>query len=402
MNRISANEFDKDRPIAAAGLAKLVDDVKKYAPPIQIPPAKVTTVARAVRTQPWMTRSSPMVASTSENHSAPGERTPVERTTGGESMTFAQMAPRQPPTIWATTWSRASLVLTVPRRRSTRVTTGLKWAPETAPSMRISPITAAAVPFIEMSELDAQNRRLQWIEPAVATLNFIHIFYARAVIAQHADAVGDFWIIGRDRAAIAHRAKILAGIKTPGDGVAVRADALSLIARAMGLGGVLQHVKLVFAGNRKDRIEISGLAIKMHRQDNPRAGRDRRLDQLRVYIECALVRLNGNWRRAALAYSEPSGDVSIRRHDDFIARRDAERAQGEMQGGKTIGDADGEFRLAIGRELRLEGVDLRPKNIPAAIENAPDSPINVRLQFEIRFAKIEEGNMLHLRPCAAR
>jgi len=35
---------------------------------------------------------------------------------------------------------------------------------------------AAAIPFIEMSELDAQNRRLQWIEPAVATLNFIHIF----------------------------------------------------------------------------------------------------------------------------------------------------------------------------------------------------------------------------------
>ena len=73
---------------------------------------------------------------------------------------------------------------------------------------------------------------------------------------------------GRDRAAIAHGAEIFARIKAPGDGVAMRADALALVARAMGLGGVFQHIKPMFARDSKDRIEIRRLAIEMHRQDN--------------------------------------------------------------------------------------------------------------------------------------
>ena len=54
------------------------------------------------------------------------------------------------------------------------------------------------------------------------------------------------------------------------------------------------------------------------------------------------------------------------------------------------------------REFGFESLDLRPENIPAAVENARHGPINVRLQFEIGFAKIEERNLRHLRSCAAR
>src|SRR5437879_1070108 len=91
---------DRVRAMVTAGLAKLVDEVKKYAPPIHTPTATATTLARPVRTQPWMTSSNPAVATTSESHSAPDDRVLVEMSIAGSSnMRLATMAPRQPPAI---------------------------------------------------------------------------------------------------------------------------------------------------------------------------------------------------------------------------------------------------------------------------------------------------------------
>ena len=158
----------------------------------------------------------------------------------------------------------------------------------------------------------------------------------------------------------------------------------------------------MFPRNCKDRIEIRRLAIEMHWQDHLRAGRDRPLDQSGIDVVGALVWLDWDRRRAALADREPGGDISVGGHNDFIARSDAERAQGEMQGVETIGDADGVSRFAKVREFRLESLHLRPENIPAAVEHTRDSAINLGLQFEIGCAKIEERDLRHLRPCAAR
>ena len=86
------------------------------------------------------------MATTSDNHSAPDDRDFVDHSTAGSSnIRFATIAPRQPPTHWAATYHTLSRVVSVPASRSTRVTTGLKWAPDTAPNMRISPINAPAV-----------------------------------------------------------------------------------------------------------------------------------------------------------------------------------------------------------------------------------------------------------------
>src|SRR5262245_52749485 len=134
------------RAMVTAGLAKLVDDVNQYAPPIHRPTANGTTAARPERTQPWITRSSPTVATTSESQSAPDDRSVVDSSTAGSSnIRLAMIAPRQPPTIWAATYPMLSRVERVPERRSTRVTTGLKCDPDTAPNMRINPTRAPAV-----------------------------------------------------------------------------------------------------------------------------------------------------------------------------------------------------------------------------------------------------------------
>ena len=54
-----------------------------------------------------------------------------------------------------------------------------------------------------------------------------------------------------------------------------------------------------------------------------------------------LVGLDRHGRRAALADGEPGRDIGVRRHDHLVARGHAERAQGEMQGVESVGDADG-------------------------------------------------------------
>ncbi len=68
-----------------------------------------------------------MVATTSDSHSAPDERVWVESSKAGSSnMTLARIAPAQPPTIWAATWTIASGVSIVPWARAVIVTAGLK------------------------------------------------------------------------------------------------------------------------------------------------------------------------------------------------------------------------------------------------------------------------------------
>ena len=93
-----------------------------------------------------MTSSSPIVATTSENHSAPEERTWVDTSNAGSSnMTLAITAPTQPPTTWAACRRARRRVVIVPNSRSTRVTAGLKWAPDTAPNVQMRAISAPVV-----------------------------------------------------------------------------------------------------------------------------------------------------------------------------------------------------------------------------------------------------------------
>ena len=61
-----------------------------------------------------------------------------------------------------------------------------------------------------------------------------------------------------------------------------------------------------------------------------------------------------------------------------------------MQCIKPVGDADCVLGFAISSKFRLESLDLRPKNIPAAIKNARYSLINFSLQFKVSFVKIKE------------
>ena len=89
---IPVNVSDIVRASVTAGFAKLVDEVKKYAPVMYAPTAKGAALARPLRTTPNMTRSRPNVATTSLSHSPGLLRTWLEALTAGrENMTLAMI-----------------------------------------------------------------------------------------------------------------------------------------------------------------------------------------------------------------------------------------------------------------------------------------------------------------------
>ena len=94
---IPAKVSENIRATVTAGLAKLVDDVKKYAAPMYAPTAGATTIPfrRGIRN---MTDSRPRVAITSASHKSGPLRTFVDQfTAGSANIRLASIVPAMPP-----------------------------------------------------------------------------------------------------------------------------------------------------------------------------------------------------------------------------------------------------------------------------------------------------------------
>ena len=90
------------RPTVMAGLAKLVEDVKKYAAPMYAPTAAGADRLRPDRARAKMTRISPRVAITSDRKCAGVARCLAEMLTAAwANIRFAATAPRMQPATWA-------------------------------------------------------------------------------------------------------------------------------------------------------------------------------------------------------------------------------------------------------------------------------------------------------------
>src|SRR5690242_10184983 len=102
--RMPANVSENIRPTVTAGLAKLVDDVKKYAAPMYAPTANGATEARADRTTPKITRSKPSVATTSPSQRPPADRVFVDHwKSDSENIRLATPQPTTAPVTCAPT-----------------------------------------------------------------------------------------------------------------------------------------------------------------------------------------------------------------------------------------------------------------------------------------------------------
>src|SRR5690349_1232640 len=111
----------------------------------------------------------------------------------------------------------------------------------------MSILTALTVPVRQEFEFRLQDARLDRIQPAVVSFDFMAIFLRLAVVAQHANFFRKHGIIRGNGSVFSTCAKVLARLEAESSGMAQRADTppAILLARkvfgSVGLAGILNH-----------------------------------------------------------------------------------------------------------------------------------------------------------------
>src|ERR1700736_5773570 len=97
---------------------------------------------------------------------------------------------------------------------------------------------AKLIPFLQMSQFDPQNRRLDSIHPAIPSDLCMVVFANLPVVAKDPNLLIQLSIPGHNGASLAECAEILAGVEAETGRVAKCADPSSFVLRTMRLGGV--------------------------------------------------------------------------------------------------------------------------------------------------------------------
>src|SRR5947209_18006490 len=120
---------------------------------------------------------------------------------------------------------------------------------------------------IEMTELHAEDRRLQLVEAAVPSTRFAHIALLPAVLAQEPDAFRDRRIAGHDHTAVADRAEVLRRIEAERRSRSKRTGAPAGDRRSVRLRAILDHHEAVSRSEARNILHRRRVAIEMHRND---------------------------------------------------------------------------------------------------------------------------------------
>ena len=90
------------------------------------------------------------------------------------------------------------------------------------------------------------------------------------------------------------------------------------------------------------------------------------------------------------------GDEGVGRHDHLVAGADPERAQGELQGHRSGGEADRLFGLAVGGEVALEVLDLGAEGEGGVVGDPLDHLEQLGHQLGMGGVKADEGDSASL------
>jgi hypothetical protein len=232
---------------------------------------------------------------------------------------------------------------------------------------------------IEIAQPDAQDRRLQFIQPAVHAGLGAHVTLAPSILAQRRDPRAQLRIRRRHDAAVAERAEILRGIEAEGRHVPEAADTLAGDRRAMGLGAVLDDPDPRRPGQRQDPRHIRRLPVDVdrnHRADRRDAvaavapPRQRRGQIVGIHAIASRVDVDQDGGRPDHFDRRDGGDRRMRHRHHRTARPDAQRAQRQRQGVGAVGDAHRVRHAEPGGELALEGLDLGTEDVPPRSQRA--------------------------------
>src|SRR5439155_10652033 len=117
---------------------------------------------------------------------------------------------------------------------------------------------ALLVALVQVGQLAGENRRLDRIEPARGADDAVTVTRALTVAAQQADAVCELRAGRDDGAAVSPASEVLGGVERERSGVAYRSHPLPPVARAVRLGGILEHEHAIASSALHDRGHVYG------------------------------------------------------------------------------------------------------------------------------------------------
>ena len=226
-------------------------------------------------------------------------------------------------------------------------------------------LAATAVPLVEMRQEEAEERRLQLVEPRVVADEVEVDLVARAVEGEDAQSLGELFVVRHDEPAVAEAEEVLRREE------AVRREDTVLrdTRRAERLRRVLDQRQ----AELRQRVERRGPAEEVHRHDRARAARDLRGDVLRIDVERHRVDVGEHRRRASPRDRLGRRVEGERRTDDLVAGADLHRVEHEHERVGAVRDADRPLRAEVGGGLFLERVEVRPPDELAAVEHLAEA-----------------------------
>ena len=213
------------------------------------------------------------------------------------------------------------------------------------------------------------------------------------MVAQHAQLVRAFLAVGRDQAAVAEAAQVLAREETEGTELAEAAGHLAVDVGAERLRAVLDDDQAPVVAEFFQCIHVHRLAEQVHRDHGPGFRRDRLLDLVQIDVEGVGVDVHEHRRRADIADGLGRGDEGERRGDDFVAFADAGRGQREVQGVGTRGHADRVFDAEVVGGFLLKGLHVRAENKLGCLQRVEQGAVDFVFEREVLALEVDHRDV---------
>jgi hypothetical protein len=165
------------------------------------------------------------------------------------------------------------------------------------------------------------------------------------VVAKQPQTPIELRVRGEHHPAFAGRHHLVA-VEAEARDVAERADRAAAVARAVRLGRVLDEHRAGAPRDVAERRHVARLTVEMDGDDRLGAARDARAHGFRIDVPGETVGIGEDRLRARIAHGVRRRHERQRRHDDFVARTDAERGERQVEGRRAVRGRDAEAALA--------------------------------------------------------
>ena len=257
-------------------------------------------------------------------------------------------------------------------------------------------------PALQVPQLDSQDGRLERVEAAVGPEHDVVVSVrGGSVVGDLPHARHEVGVRGRDHSCVAAGPEVLGRIEAEAGGVAQRPGPSAVPFRAVGLGRVLEDREPVPAGDLVDGGHVRRVAIEMDGDDELRAGRDRRLEPLRVHGVSPGIDVDEDRRGPHEEDCLAGSDEGVGDGHDLVPGSDPVGSEGDVERVRAVGHRTGVRRAAELGELVLELPHVRSKDVGGALENSRDGFVDLgadALQLSLEIDDGDVARLGHVRP----